>query len=33
MEGLTVLRREDFERTGNWLPARRSSGYEPLDWA
>ena len=26
MEGLTVLRREEFERTGNWLLARRSLG-------
>jgi quercetin dioxygenase-like cupin family protein len=24
MEGLTVIRREDLERTGNWLLARRS---------
>src|SRR5262245_50066657 len=26
MEGLTVLRREEFERTGKWLLARRSLG-------
>jgi quercetin dioxygenase-like cupin family protein len=26
MEGLTVLRREELERTGNWLLARRSLG-------
>jgi quercetin dioxygenase-like cupin family protein len=26
MEGLTVLRKEEFERTGNWLLARRSLG-------
>jgi quercetin dioxygenase-like cupin family protein len=26
MEGLTVLRQEELERTGNWLLARRSLG-------
>jgi quercetin dioxygenase-like cupin family protein len=26
MEGLTIRRREDLERTGNWLLARRSLG-------
>ena len=41
LDGVTIRRREDLERTGNWLLARRSlglsaprnSGYEPMDWA
>ena len=26
LEGVTIRRREDLERTGNWLLARRSPG-------